>query len=333
MHSTPVQASTDHANAIHEAKTEDIEAYAKLAAQDWTYYITTLSINIGRNSEPHTATYDPEHKDYVHIDLGPSKIFSRQTAVIYFDSEAGRWFLQVKGRNGLKIDNGPLKREDSPHPLTSGEVIEAGGIEMMFVLPENISSLRIHPMYLERAGLKPQRSSPARETRTALPGLPSSELSSHHRPPSSRGGHFQQPIAPAPPDYKRPGTPPSAKSRATTINNKSPAYGASSAFVPNQNDIDLSKDENKHIKPHFSYAQMITQAIMATEEHKLNLAAIYQYITNNYAYYRYQPPSGWQVRPIAATHVRTSRADPVVELYTTQFVAKQVFHQSATLYG
>lgn len=208
----------------------------------------------------------------------------------------------MKGRNGLKVDNAALKREDSPHPLASGEVIEAGGIEMMFVLPENISSLRIHPMYLERAGLKPQRSSPARETRTALPGLPSSELSSHHgpRPHSSRGGHFQQPIAPAPPDYKRPGTPPSAKSRATTINNKSPAYGSSSAFVPNQNDIDLSKDENKHIKPHFSYAQMITQAIMATEEHKLNLAGIYQYITNNYAYYRYQPAAGWQVRLIAA---------------------------------
>ncbi|EMR70050.1 putative fork head domain-containing protein [Eutypa lata UCREL1] len=233
LHTIPVQASTDHANAIHEAKTEDIEAYAKLAAQDWTYYITTLSINIGRNSEPHTTTYDPEHKDFVHIDLGPSKIFSRQTAIIYFDSESGRWFLQVKGRNGLKVDNAALKREDSPHPLASGEVIEAGGIEMMFVLPENISSLRIHPMYLERAGLKPQRSSPA-------------------------------------------------------------PYGSSSAFVPNQNDIDLSKDENKHIKPHFSYAQMITQAIMATEEHKLNLAGIYQYITNNYAYYRYQPAAGWQ---------------------------------------
>ncbi len=192
-----------------------------------------------------------------------------------------------------------MKREDPAHPLTSGEVIEAGGIEMMFVLPETIGSLRIHSMYLERAGLNPQKSSPARETRTALPGLPSSELSSSHhvpRPSSSRGSHFQQPIAPAPPDYKRPGTPPSAKSRATTINNKSPAYGASSAIAMNQNDVDLSKDENKHIKPHFSYAQMITQAIIATEEHKLNLAGIYQYITNHYAYYRYQPAAGWQVR-------------------------------------
>lgn len=232
----------------------------------------------------------------MHIDLGPSKIYSRQTAIIYYDSDTGTWFLQVKGRNGLKVDNAPLKRDDPPHPLANGEVIEAGGIEMMFVLPENISSLRIHPMYLERAGLKPQRSSPVRETRTALPSFPSSELSHHGpRPSSSRGSQFQQPIAPAPPDYKRPGTPPSAKSRATTVVNKSPALGSSGAMVVHQNDVDLSKEENKHIKPHFSYAQMITQAIMATEEHKLNLAAIYQYITSNYAYYRFQPAAGWQV--------------------------------------
>ncbi|RYO74790.1 hypothetical protein DL766_006414 [Monosporascus sp. MC13-8B] len=297
LHCVPVQASTDHANVIHEAKTEDIEAYAKIAAQDWTYYITTLSINIGRNSEPNAGPYDPEDKDYVHIDLGPSKIFSRQTATIYFDSEAGRWFLQVKGRNGIKIDNAPMKKEGPPHPLTSGEVIEAGGVEMMFVLPENISSLRIHPIYLERAGLKPQRSSPVRETRTALPGLPSSELSSTQhttRPPSSRSSHFQQPIAPAPPDYKRPGTPPSARSRTAASHNRSPNRNTSSAIIMNQGDVDLSKDENKHIKPHFSYAQMITQAIMATEEHKLNLAGIYQYITNNYAYYRHQNAAGWQ---------------------------------------
>lgn len=302
LRSIQTQANKDHANAIHEAKTEDIEAYAKIAAQDWTYFIKSLSINIGRTSEPshsHPPVQDQEDKDFVHIDLGPSKTFSRQTAIIYYDSDAGRWFLQAKGRNGLKVDNVPFKKTDDPHPLSSGEVIETGGIEMMFVLPASLGPLRIHPMYLEQAGLKAPRSSPVRETgRTALPTAPPADHSSSQstaRPSSSRSQIFPQPIAPAPPDYRRPGTPPSAKSRPTTSQAKTPAHGSSGTVIMSQSDVDLSKDENKHIKPHFSYAQMITQAIISTSEEKLNLAGIYQYIMNHYAYYRNQPPSGWQV--------------------------------------
>lgn len=61
-------------------------------------------------------------------------------------------------------------------------------------------------------------------------------------------------------------------------------------------EIDLSRDENKHIKPQFSYAQMITQAIMNTQEEKLNLNGIYNFIMDSYAYYRHQELYGWQVR-------------------------------------
>lgn len=287
---------------IHEAKTEDIEAYAKISARDWTYYIKSLSINIGRTSEPshgHPSVQDPDDKDFVHIDLGPSKTFSRQTAVIFYDSEPGKWFINAKGRNGVKINNVLLKKSDDRHALSSGEVIEIGNLEMMFVLPGSLGPLRIHPMYLEQAGIKPPSSSPARETgRTALPTAPPGDHPSSQstaRPSSSRGQPFQQPIAPAPPDYRRPGTPPAPKARANASQQKTPAHGSSGTVIMSQNDIDLSKDENKHIKPHFSYAQMITQAIMSTAEEKLNLAGIYQYITTHYAYYRHQAAGGWQV--------------------------------------
>jgi hypothetical protein len=60
-------------------------------------------------------------------------------------------------------------------------------------------------------------------------------------------------------------------------------------------DVDLSLDENRHIKPQYSYAQMITQAIITTQEEKLNLSGIYNFIMSHYSYYRYQPASGWQV--------------------------------------
>jgi hypothetical protein len=61
------------------------------------------------------------------------------------------------------------------------------------------------------------------------------------------------------------------------------------------NGVDLSQDENQHIKPQYSYAQMITQAILNAPDGKLNLNGIYNYIMNTYAYYRHQQAAGWQV--------------------------------------
>ncbi|KAI0024685.1 fork head domain-containing protein [Xylariomycetidae sp. FL0641] len=290
LRSIPTHAGRDHANAKVDS-TDDIEAYAKISAQDWTYYIRTLSINIGRTSEPPAPKpTDPEDKDFVHIDLGPSKTFSRQTALIYFDSDPGKWYIQAKGRNGLKVDNEPLKKSDPPHPLVSGEVIEIGGLEMMFILPESLGHLHINPLYLEQAGLP----APDADTHAGLPSLPSGDATASQGAAASRGPSFQQPIAPAPPDYKRPGTPLSAKQRPAAAQAKTPAQASSGTMMLNQNDVDLSHEDNKHIKPAFSYAQMITQAIISTPEEKLNLSGIYQYITDHYAYYRYQTPSGWQ---------------------------------------
>ncbi|KAI0552893.1 fork head domain-containing protein [Xylaria curta] len=285
LRTLPTHASKDHANSIHESD-KGIAAYAKIAAQDWTYYIKSTSVNIGRN----TDNSGPDDPSFVHIDLGPAKTFSRQTAIIYFDPELGKWFLQAKGRNGLRVDDEILRKSDAPHCLGSGEVIEIGGLEMMFVLPANFGRVRVNPRYLEQAGIIP----PSGDSRTALPPLPSSD-----RPSStpargsapSRGRGEQQPIAPAPPDYKRPGTPPSAKTpRVPASQAKTPAQNP----VINQDDIDLTKDENKHIKPHYSYAQLITQAIISATGEKLNLAGIYSYIVENYAYYRHQPMAGWQ---------------------------------------
>ncbi|KKF96269.1 hypothetical protein CFO_g1384 [Ceratocystis platani] len=206
----PVQASKDHSNQIHESNKDGVKAYAKIAAQDWTFYVTKLEIKIGRSSDasiltaaattasdaPAPQSETTKSEDLVHIDLGPSKTVSRQHALIFFNSEAEQWYLNVKGRNGAKVDGSVLKLGTSK-ALKSGNVIEIGGVEMI-----------------------------------------------------------------------------------------TPISGPS--------DIDLSLDENRHIKPQYSYAQMITQAIINTPDEKLNLNGIYNYITDQYAYYRHQPSAGWQ---------------------------------------
>jgi hypothetical protein len=294
--SVQVQASKDHANIIHESNKEGVKAYAKIAALDWTYYITNLTVNIGRSSEPAQTRPDQslDDPDAVHIDLGPSKLISRLHAVIYFNRDQETWWLLVKGRNSLKVD-GSLWKAGQAGPLRSGEVIEVGGVEMMFVLPIELSPLRIAQQYLERAGIVKSEpsSTPARPTRHPLPSGDGVNSSSPTK--SSRSQPSQKPLAPAPPDYKRPGTPPSVRARATTVVKTPLLEQGPGPLLMTNSDVDLSLDENRHIKPQFSYAQMITQAIMNTPEQKLNLAGIYHYIQTRYAYYRHQPATGWQV--------------------------------------
>lgn len=265
LKSQAVQASKDHANAIHEANGDGVKAYAKVAAQDWTFYITKLAVNIGRAPEvAQGAEEDEDDQDHVHIDLGPSKMVSRAHASIVFDSKDEKWLLQVKGRNGAKVDGQPVKPRTS-HPLTSGEVIEIGNVEMMFVLPSEIP-LHVHSTFLQRCGLPTDTPAPRR----------------------------QNDIPPTSSDYKRPGTPPSTR----RSDFKSPAV-STPAVIIGASGVDLSLDENQHIKPQFSYAQMITQAILNAQDGKLNLNGIYNYIMDTYSYYRHQQAAGWQVSPSA----------------------------------
>jgi len=51
------------------------------------------------------------------------------------------------------------------------------------------------------------------------------------------------------------------------------------------------------IKPPYSYASLIAQAVNSSIEKRLSLSSIYQYITDNYPYYR-TAQNGWQVGPL-----------------------------------
>lgn len=91
----------DHANSTNP---EPVQAYAKLTGADWTYYIKSLPVLIGRSSDANDEVGSP-----VHIDLSPQKIVSRRHGKIDFNSDTMRWELHVIGRNGIKV-NGTLHR-------------------------------------------------------------------------------------------------------------------------------------------------------------------------------------------------------------------------------
>ncbi|KAG0646722.1 Fork-head transcriptional regulator 2 [Hyphodiscus hymeniophilus] len=297
----PVQASQDHANVIHERHNkEGVQAYAKLTGKDWTFYVKRLKNNIGRppeNANPAPAGQlaesvlpDDQPDTGVHIDLGPSKMVSRQHAQVYYDSDTECWNILVQGRNGIKIDNEILRRTQT-HKLISGEVVEIGGVEMMFVLPEQDGSLKVHRRYLQRAGLVTVEE----EEESNIFDLPNSARNSTAGASlGQNGGSGPLAIAPAPPNYQRPGTPASARSKGPYSARKSPGYTNGGTILLSTDDVDLSLDSNSHIKPSFSYAQMISQAIFQTEDERLTLNGIYTYIMEKYAYYRHQHGGGWQ---------------------------------------
>ena len=59
-------------------------------------------------------------------------------------------------------------------------------------------------------------------------------------------------------------------------------------------DMDYSQDAMKEIKPPYSYALLIAQAILSSDSEQLTLSSIYQFIMDKYSFYRHSN-MGWQV--------------------------------------
>lgn len=310
--SDEVQACRDLHNSITAQEKQN--AYAKVAGKDWTFFVKRTSIKIGRPPEavvneseegaaqltPATSNQGivipapPTEESRIHIDLGPSKVVSRFHAELYYQADelgyTAGWFLLVNGRNGARVNELPIRKGETAR-LNSGCVIDIAGVEFMFVLS---SGVEIAKPYLQRAGLirndYPDNDDQAKHNE--MYGRPIRHESNVYER-SFQGGRPM--IAPAPLDYRKPDTPQSRQkpSRMPSCTPRGSGY----AFAE---DFDLSLQENEHIKPTFTYSQLITQAILSTRDHKATLFHIYEYVKSKYAYYRSGEvkEKGWQVSSI-----------------------------------
>lgn len=254
------------AHANEQTADKQIQAYAKLAGRDWTYYVQQLELVIGRTAADSTERVD--------IDLAPSKIVSRRHAVIRYNLSARIWEVVTFGRNGVRIDN-TLVRAGNTVSLSSGNVLDVGNVQMMFVLPD--ADPVVAPIYLKRL----------REIQSA-----GSSAQSGNSRPNSSGPHCphprgELPAVAAPNAPRRTTETSSAYPRGVTIISR-PQVPTSQYLVQ-----DLGSDECKDIKPPFSYATMISQAILSAPEEMMTLADIYLWIAGHYAFYRHSKP-GWQ---------------------------------------
>ncbi|KAJ5684139.1 uncharacterized protein N7477_000484 [Penicillium maclennaniae] len=294
-----LRVTRDHSNTKTENK-QSIQAYAKIAGRNWTYYVKTLHVNIGRepdreqrsNEQSSPVTIAARALPDVHVDLGPSKFVSRLHAEIFYDGEqTPAWHIRVNGRNGVRLNNAILKR-GADAVLSCGDIIEVANCQMMFVTPGDDAN--IHPAFIERA----QRIASGQEIDPATQAW---DASQHAHPqavqatesarPSSSGGPS---LAPPPPFLSRNVTPPprSPDTVGQRTAKQSPLYNRG-MMMESTEEIDYSKDAAKDLKPPYSYATLIAQAIFSSEEEKLTLNSIYNWIMERYAFYRHSQ-SGWQ---------------------------------------
>lgn len=134
LHPQLLQAAdvnTPASNTVPGASDEQskISAYARLDFQDFTFYVQTLQVIIGRRSEN-----DYSHK--VDVNLGPSKSISRRHAQIFYNFGTGRFELSIMGKNGAFVDDNFVER-GSTVPLKNKTKIQIGQIPFQFVLPDH----------------------------------------------------------------------------------------------------------------------------------------------------------------------------------------------------
>ena len=309
----PVAVMNRHSNAkTREENKESVKAYAKIAGREWTYYVKTLEVNIGRppdreqrlDAQSSPIVVDRQAHPEVHIDLGPSKFVSRHHAQIFYDGDRDTpcWRVSVKGRNGLRLNNEFVK-SGSNTQLSSGDIIEIANTQMMFVTPGDRAV--IHPSFLHSEHRLPIGEEPSGWDGVHAHPEPStmarrlSFTPVNRRPASSDNAPGSQATAPAvTPSTRRQTTPSTARrprSRDTAdapAANPSPVYNRG-MVMESTDEIDFSAESAKDIKPPYSYATLISQAIFSSEEEKMSLSNIYKYIMQNYAFYRHCS-TGWQ---------------------------------------
>lgn len=317
-HYTP-NAVIDYANDLQARRNEgkNIAAFAKIAARDWCFFVQETRVLIGRADSairPHPPSSQPDLSGLplnqaaisqwgVHIDLGPERQISRVHAEINFNSQDQIWYIMVNSRNGLKLDDRSLTK-GQVEPLHSGICIGIMGTQMLFLLANQEDDF--HPMLWRQVNNEDAAESdndgkqPPKSHQHAHPSGPTPKREQYDPfPPSSHPRNKQQSSQAyynqmtSTPGRPPPGTPLTFRNDQDPRSKGSPAVFSRGMLFDSNEDIDYSHDSSKDIKPPHSYAQLIGQAILSSDEEMLTLSNIYDYIKMRYAYFRYTN-AGWQ---------------------------------------
>ena len=261
-------------------ESQNIEAFAQISGRKWTFFVRDVKIVIGRDGREGEA-------QEVHIDLGPSKLISRQHAAIFFDQNTEGWHVSVHGRNGVRINEHQVRKNEA-HRISSGDILEIAGTQMLFQLAGQ--PLQIAPFFLDKLYREQGR---VNDEAVADPqSRPDTIVENASTKPNAEKDSWHITSTPQP-KHERPRTPEPSIKREPAASGKKRSPYKRGMMMESTEQIDYSLDSSKDIKPACSYASMITWAILSTSDEALSLNGIYEWIKQHYAYYRLVP-SGWQ---------------------------------------
>ncbi|KAI9475879.1 MAG: fork head domain-containing protein [Benjaminiella poitrasii] len=230
-----------------------VQAYAKLEGEDFCYYIRTLQVSLGRKVS---------NPDNVDIPLGNTKSVSRQHARLFYNFSSHRFELMVFGKNGAFV-NEQFVEKGVTVPLENRTKIQIGEMAFVFLLPKkktnNVNATNNVPQHnMEDLGYI---STPHQLEKNAnLNSVPSTL-------------HLTEASTAAYDDYELRESSPGDDEQIETL--------------------EMDMYQYRNCKPPYSYATLIAQAINSTNEKRMTLSGIYNYITSNYPYYQLTR-NGWQ---------------------------------------
>lgn len=125
------EAALGHATHEVPEDTSKILAYARLDFDNFTFFVQTLQVVLGRKSHD-DALQSSHHAVDVH--LGSKKAISRRHAKIFYNFGTQQFELSILGRNGAFV-NDLFVEKGITVPLVDGAKIQVGDIPFQFVLP------------------------------------------------------------------------------------------------------------------------------------------------------------------------------------------------------
>lgn len=115
-----------------------ISAYARLDFDNFTFFVQTLHLTLGRKSNLDIQLQSNHHAVDVH--LLNKKAVSRKHARLFYNFASQQFELSVEGRNGAFVDDVFIDKGNTV-PLIDGTKVQIGDIPFIFVLPSiDISS-------------------------------------------------------------------------------------------------------------------------------------------------------------------------------------------------
>ncbi|CUM68001.1 uncharacterized protein PRCAT00005715001 [Priceomyces carsonii] len=135
--STSVPVTAEAALGTVDSERNDqnskITAYARLDFENFTFFVQTLQVVLGRKSND-DLVHGIHHSVDVH--LSSKRAISRRHAKIFYNFGTQRFELSILGRNGAFVDNSFVEKGITI-PLIDGTKIQIGDISFGFILPSS----------------------------------------------------------------------------------------------------------------------------------------------------------------------------------------------------